>query len=155
MVTNSDLILILSEMEANGLNVDKYLSKASLSEHVNLEVLAFINQYRPLEITNFYTMLRKNYNKKKSSLYKNIVNENFQTPDKVLVTLSALNTQIILFSNKLENNEMFLKHSRGEEITRVLNNYYKTYDLRPCFKLLKLIKADLKVFEDIIKQKDN
>ena len=67
----------------------------------------------------------------------------------MLTTLAALNLQILLFAKKLENNEMFLKHSRAEEITRVLNNYYKTYDLRPCNKLLHLIKADLKAFESI------
>lgn len=149
MVTKTDLILLLTEMENSGNNVDKYLNKAMLSESVNIEVLKFINDHRALDVQQFYEMIRKNYNTKKSPLYKNIVKEDFKNPSDVLTTLAALNLQILLFSKKLENNEMFLKHSRAEEITRVLNTYYKTYDLRPCYKLLKLIKADLKVFENI------
>jgi hypothetical protein len=46
---------------------------------------------------------------------------------------------------------MFLSHSRAEEITRVLNNYYRTYDLKPVVALRSLIKADLKSFESIKK----
>ena len=149
MLTKTDLILLLTEMESSGSNVDKYLSKAMLSELPDIEVLKFINDNRALDLGQFYEMIRKNYNTKKSPLYKNIVKEDFKNPSDVLTTLAALNLQILLYSKKLENNEMFLRHSRAEEITRVLNNYYKTYDLRPCYKLLKLIKADLKVFENI------
>ena len=149
MVTNNDLILLLSEIQATGQNVDKFVNKVLTSNHVNLEVLKFINDNRKLEVANFYELIRKNYNNKKSSLYKNIVKEEAKDPSEVLTTLAALNLQILLFAKKLDNNTTFLKHSRAEEITRVLNNYYKTYDLRPCNKLLHLIKADLKAFESI------
>ena len=149
MVTNNDLILLLSEIQATGQNVDKFVNKVLTSNHVNLEVLKFINDNRKLEVANFYELIRKNYNNKKSSLYKNIVKEEVKDPSEVLTTLAALNLQILLFAKKLDNNTTFLKHSRAEEITRVLNNYYKTYDLRPCNKLLHLIKADLKAFESI------
>ena len=44
---------------------------------------------------------------------------------------------------------MFLRHARCNEITQVLNNYFKTYDLTNCIKLLRLIKADLKCLESI------
>ena len=150
MISKNDIILLLTELQENGINVDKYLRSTLLSNTVNIDVLKFINDNRQLDLLNFYELLRKNYNKKKSPLYKNIVNENLQdNPTEVLTTLAALNLQILLFAKKLENNEMFLKHSRAEEITRVLNNYYKTYELTPCFKLLQLIKADLKVLESI------
>ena len=43
---------------------------------------------------------------------------------------------------------MFFSHSR-EEISRVLNNYYKTYDLKPIYTILKLIRSDIKAFEYI------
>lgn len=132
------------------MNVDKYLLSTVTSSNINLEALKFINDNRQIDLAKFYELLRKNYNNKKSPLYKNIVNEKLdENPTDVLTTLAALNLQILLFAKKLDNNEMFLKHSRAEEITRVLNNYYKTYDLIPCFKLLKLIKADLKVLESI------
>jgi len=149
MVTKNDLILLLTEMEEAGVDVDKYLLKATISNNINLEVLKFINDNRQLDVAAFYELIRKNYNSKKSPLYKNIVREELAEPEDVLTTLAALNLQILLFAKKLDNNEMFLKHSRAEEITRVLNSYYKTYDLIPCFKLLKLIKADLKAFESI------
>jgi hypothetical protein len=122
-----------------------------LSPTIPIDVLKFINERRQFDVANFYEMLRKNYNHKKSSLYINLVKESFDEPSDVLVTLSALNLQIMLYAKKLPDNKMFLKHSRGEEISHVLNNYYKTYDLIPCLKALKVIKADLKSFESIIK----
>lgn len=149
MVTKNDLILLLTEMEESGIDVEKYLLKASISNNINLEVLKFINDNRQLDVANFYEMIRKNYNTKKSPLYKNIVKEELKDSKDVLTTLSALNLQILLFAKKLDDDKMFLKHSRAEEITRVLNTYYRNYDLIPCFKLLKLIKADLKAFESI------
>jgi len=150
MITKNDLILLLTDLQENGVDVDKYLLSTITSSNINIEALKFINDNRQIDLAKFYELLRKNYNDKKSPLYKNIVNEKIEdNPTEVLTTLAALNLQILLFAKKLDNNEMFLKHSRAEEITRVLNNYYKTYDLIPCFKLLKLIKADLKVLESI------
>ena len=148
MLTKTDLVLLLSEFgDENSAN---YIPKVMLTEGINAEVLKYVNDKRQLDVAAFYSMIRKNYNNKKSALYKNLVKEEFTDAEEVLTTLSALNLQIILYAKKLgKDNQMFLKHSRGEEITRVLNNYYKTYDLIPCFKLLKLIKADLKAFENL------
>ena len=149
MITKNDIILLLTELQENNINVDPYLRKTILSESVNLDALKFINDNRQLDVAKFYEMLRKNNNSKKSPLYKNIVKEELSSADDVLTTLAALNLQILLFAKKLDDNQMFLKHSRGEEITKVLNNYYATYDLIPCYKLLKLIKADLVALEHI------
>ncbi len=149
MITKNDIILLLTDLQENNINVDKYLVKTMLSESVNLDALKFINDNRQLDVAKFYELLRKNNNSKKSPLYKNIVKEELSDASDVLTTLAALNLQILLFAKKLEHNEMFLKHSRGEEITKVLNNYYATYDLIPCYKLLKLIKADLVALEHI------
>lgn len=149
MITKNDIILLLTELQENNINVDNYLRKTILSESVNLDALKFINDNRQLDVAKFYEMLRKNNNSKKSPLYKNIVKEELSNADDVLTTLAALNLQILLFAKKLDDNQMFLKHSRGEEITKVLNNYYATYDLIPCYKLLKLIKADLVALEHI------
>lgn len=149
MITKNDIILLLTDLQENNINVDKYLVKTMLSESVNLDALKFINDNRQLDVAKFYELLRKNNNSKKSPLYKNIVKEELSEASDVLTTLAALNLQILLFAKKLEHNEMFLKHSRGEEITKVLNNYYATYDLIPCYKLLKLIKADLVALEHI------
>jgi len=149
MITKNDTLLLLTELQESGVNVATYFTKAAVAPNVSLEVLKFINDQRQLDVAAFYELLRKNYNSKKSPLYKNIVKEDIEQPNDVLTTLAALNLQILLFAKKLEDDKMFLKHSRAEEITRVLNNYYKTYDLLPCLKLVKLIKADLVAFETV------
>lgn len=149
MLTKNDLILLLTELEDQGVAVSKQLNALMLTPSIPADIIKFINDRRQLDVANFYEMLRRNYNHKKSSLYINLVKETFDDPSDVLVTLSALNLQIMLYAKKLDDSKMFLKHSRGEEISQVLNNYYKTYDLIPCLKALKLIKADLKSFESI------
>ena len=149
MLTNNDLLLLLNEMQASGKETSKLATRLALSEGVPRDILKYINDNRPLEVAQFYEMLRKNYNHKKSNLYKNLVREELSEPIEALITLSALNLQILLYAKKLDDNKMFLKHSRADEITKVLNNYYNTYDLIPCLKMLKLIKSDLKCFENI------
>ena len=44
---------------------------------------------------------------------------------------------------------MFLRSARFDEIAAVLYNYSKTYDIIPCIKLLRAVKADLKAFESM------
>lgn len=149
MLTKNDLLLLLNEMQVSGKETSKLATRLALSEGVPRDILKYINDNRPLEVAQFYEMLRKNYNHKKSNLYKNLVREELSEPIEALITLSALNLQILLYAKKLDDNKMFLKHSRADEITKVLNNYYNTYDLIPCLKMLKLIKSDLKCFENI------
>lgn len=152
MITKNDVLTLLTEMHNKGnKEANSYFKKALIKENIDLDVLKFINDNRQLEVSQFYEMIRKNYNQKKSPLYKNIVKEEYKNPEEVLTTLSALNLQIFLFNKNLEDNrkKMFLEHSRSSEITEVLNNYVKTYDLRPCLNLLYLIKSDLKAFERI------
>ena len=124
MLTKNDLLLLLTDMEDHGVDVGSNITKLVKTDGISHDVLKFINNNRQLDVANFYDMLRKNYNHKKSKLYMNLVKEEFDDPSDVLVTLSALNLQIFLYAKKLENNQLFLKHSRGEEITKVLNNYY-------------------------------
>jgi hypothetical protein len=86
-------------------------------------------------------------------LYKNIVTcDEVDCSDTVLTTLAALNLQILLFMNKVDDTKMFLNHTRFEEINKALLNYSKTFDLVPCIKVLQIVKADLKAFEYINKQ---
>ena len=152
MLTKNDLVLLLTDIENQGVDVSKQLSLLFKSDIIPTSVLRYINDIRQFDVAAFYEMLRKSYNQKKSPLYKNLVREEFTDPNDVLTTLCALNLQIMLFARKLDDSKMFLKHSRGEEITSVLNNYYKTYDLIPCLKALRVIKADLKSFEMISKK---
>lgn len=149
MVSKNDLLLLLTDMQEEGEDVEAEIKLLYSSANIPLNVLRYINDRRQFDVASFYELIRKNYNNKRSPLYKNIVKEEIRNPKEVLTTLASLNLQILLFASKLEDDKLFLKHSRAEEITRVLNNYYKTYDLIPCLKMLRLIKADLCAFETV------
>lgn len=143
MITKNDCVLLLTDLEEKGINVKRHLSTLLTAPSLSLEVLKFINSHKQLDLVNFYDRLRVNYNKKKSNLYINIVKE-IDDPEEVLTTLSAMLTQILLYSKQVDNKQLFLSHARADEISKVLNTYFKTYDITNALKLLRLIKADLK-----------
>lgn len=147
MITKNDCYLLLADLQNKGIDTTEPIRQLMMNG-VTMDVIKFINDNRQLDLTQFYENLRKNYNKKKSSLYINIVKE-ITDPNEVLTTLAAMNLQILLFSKKVEDKQMFFRHSRASEITAVLNNYYKTYDITNCIKILRIIKTDLKALEGI------
>ena len=153
MITKNDCMSILIKLEDRGINIDNYMRKLVVAKEIPLEVLKFISQHRGIEVANFYEMLRKKHNQKKSPLYLNIVKE-VSDLDDVITTLVCLLTQITLYSNKLEAKDSFLKEVRAEEITRVLNEYFKTGVYDSCLALLKIIKSDLLVLEYIGGRRD-
>ena len=154
MITKRDCILLLTTMKNEHVNVDAMMQKAITARDVNIDVIKFINNYRPLDANNFYEKIRKSYNNKKSNLYKNIVTCDEQDcTSTVLTTLAALSLQILLYSSDVEDKSMFLSHMRFEEIQEVLLNYARTFELIPCVQVLQVIKADLKAFEYINKNK--
>lgn len=150
MIAKNDIILLLTEMQSRGINVSDDIKKTISSQSIPLDVLKKINDSRPLDITNFYEKLRKSYNDKRSKLYINIMKsdeDQIEEPKKVLTTLSALLNQILQY--KADNQTLFYKHLRCEEIVQVLNIYFKSYNLKPASDLLKLFKADCKCIEMI------
>lgn len=153
MITRRDCLLLLSELDAKGIDTKEMTKLALKSSDVNIDVIKFINDHRQLDANAFYEKVRKSYNQKKSTLYKNIVTcDEVDCSDSVLTTLAALNLQILLFSDKVSDMRMFLSHTRFEEINQAMLNYSKTFDLVPCIKVLQIVKADLKAFEYINKQ---
>lgn len=148
MISKNDCLLLLTELKNEGLDTSQQIKTLIISNEPSIEIIKFINTQRQLDVTKFYEKLRKSYNNKKSKLYINIVKD-VENPKDVLTTLASLNLQILLYSGQAENYQMFLRHARAQEITTVLNNYYKTYDITNCLKLLKLIKIDLKCLEYI------
>ena len=148
MISKQDCYLLLARLQNKGIDTTEVLNQIVTTGEITLDVIKFINDNRQLDLTDFYETLRKNYNKKKSSLYINIVKD-IENPTEVLTTLAALNLQILLFSKHLENKQMFYRHARASEITAVLNNYYKTFDITNCIKLLRVIKTDLKALESV------
>ena len=142
--------MLLTELKDNGEDVSQDIINLYKSETIPLSILKKINDSRPLDLLNFYEKIRNSYNKKRSKMYINIMrsDENALTdPNITLTTLSALLNQILQFD--CEDKPMFLKHARADEITKVLGIYFNTYNLEPAYKLLSLIKADIKVLEMI------
>lgn len=148
MIKKTDILLLLSELKDQGEDVSPYLNKLYRSREIPLDIIKYLNNKRALDVASFYEKLRYNYNHKKSDLYINIVKEITDIPE-VLTTLAAYNLQVLLFAKKLDNKEPFYRATRVEEVTRVLNSYYKTFDINNCLTVLSLIKADIKLFEEI------
>ena len=151
MLTKNDCLIILSQMEKDGIEVTLQKKELITNPEISLSILEFIDKNRPFDIKQFYEKLRKSYNNKKSKLYKSIVDIDTKEPKDIVVTLSCLLTQILLFSTTTKDRELFLKHSRATEISKVLTNYFLTYDLSLCLGLLQYIRADLKVLESLNK----
>ena len=149
MITKNDCLSILTKLDESGVSgVNSYVRKLVVARDIPLEVLKFISDNRGLEVSKFYEMLRKSHNQKKSPLYTNILKE-IDDPQEVVTTLSCLLTQILLYGKKLESKDQFFREVRAEELTRVLNNYFKTGLYEECLNLIKVIKSDLLVLEYI------
>lgn len=147
MITKNDIILLLTDLQQDDIDCSEFLEKELNSNSINIESIEFINSQRPLDISLFYENLRVNYNKKRSKLYKEIVQVEEKEPKDIIITLSALLTQILLFSKKVDDKEMFIRHARVEEILKCLLTYTKTGDVIICQDFLSLIRADLKALE--------
>ena len=149
MITKNDCLSILTKLDESGVSgVNSYVRKLVVARDIPLEVLKFISDNRGLEVSKFYEMLRKSHNQKKSPLYTNILKE-VDDPQEVVTTLSCLLTQILLYGKKLESKDQFFREVRAEELTRVLNNYFKTGLYEECLNLIKVLKSDLLVLEYI------
>ena len=149
MITKNDCLSILTKLDESGVSgVNSYVRQLVVARDIPLEVLKFISDNRGLEVSKFYEMLRKSHNQKKSPLYTNILKE-IEDPQEVVTTLSCLLTQILLYGKKLENKDQFFREVRAEELTRVLNNYFKTGLYEECLHLIKILKSDLLVLEYI------
>lgn len=153
MITKNDCMTLLVKLEDDGLNVNTYLKQLMSSKEIPIEVLKFIAKNRGIEVANFYEMLRRRHNQKKSVLYTNIVKDQDNISD-ILITLSSLLTQIALYAGKLENPAEFYKEVRVKEITKCLATYYETGDDSIILKLIQVIKNDLLVMEYIGGRRD-
>jgi hypothetical protein len=149
MITKNDCLTLLVSLEDKGINIDSQMKKLITSKEIPMDTLKFILDNRGIEVANFYEMLRKKHNQKKSPLYHNIVKD-ITDVDEIITTLACLLVQITLYSRKLQSNkDIFQREIRAEEITRVLNDFYATGEFDQCIALIKLLKADLLVLEHI------
>lgn len=153
MIDKYSCLILLNDIKEKGINVDKQIKLLTVSSQIPLEVLKFINDSEPIELCKFYEKLRKSYNNKKSTLYKNLMKDDFSASpndiQEIPIILSSYALQLVIFSKTVENKTLFFKFGRLEEVYRCLLNYSTTYDLSLSIKLLQLIKADIKVLESI------
>lgn len=136
IITRQDLLTLASD--------DVELLKEVYSNPV--DVVKELKENGKLEIFTFYDKLRHAYNDKKSKVYINIMKE-VEDPKKVLTTLSALVTQILLFSEKSTNREIFLNHSKLSDILKALQSYSTTQNVDDGIGIIKEIKQDIKQVE--------
>ena len=125
MLNKSDCMSILIKLEDKGVDINAQMKKLILAKDIPIDVLKFIAEKQGLEAVNFYEMLRKSYNNKKSKLYKNILDD-IKLED-VCVILSSLLLQIALYSSKLtDTKNSFLQEIRANEISEALADFYKS-----------------------------
>ena len=146
MLNKSDCMSILIKLEDKGVDINAQMKKLILAKDIPIDVLKFIAEKQGLEAVNFYEMLRKSYNNKKSKLYKNILDD-IKLED-VCVILSSLLRQIALYSSKLtDTKDSFLQEIRANEISEALADFYKSDNVEKCLAVLNAIKTDLLVLE--------
>ena len=149
-ISKQECLGLLFELKDRGVNCAPEIKKLLISNEPSIEIIKFINDHQELDLRRFYEKLRKSYNHKNSKLYINIVKYNELDGNELICCLGALLQQILLFNKTVSSSE-FLSQARFNEILMCLKNYYDSKDLIPCQKLLGLIKADLKVLEEISK----
>lgn len=147
MINKSDIALLIDELDLEDSN--KLIKELYASPNISISIMKKINDKKPLDVINFYEKLRKSYNAKKSKLYINILKSDEEELEvkKVLTTLSAMLNQILQYN--AQDKLLFYKHIRADEISKALELYFKSFDITAAYKLLKMIKADMYVLENV------
>ena len=147
MINKSDIAILIDELDLEDSN--KLIKELYSSSGISISLMRKINDKKPLDVINFYEKLRKSYNAKKSKLYINILKSDEEELEvkKVLTTLSAMLNQILQYNP--QDKLLFYKHIRADEISKALEIYFKSYDIKVAYQLLKLIKADVYVLENV------
>ena len=107
MITKNDALLLLSDLQDNGIQTKDAIKELMASRDVPISVLQFINKHRQLDLTGFYEKLRKSYNDKHSKLYISIIKE-VQNPEDVLTTLSLDDLSCLIKNKKISTNNVDL-----------------------------------------------
>lgn len=147
-ISKNDCLVLLTDLEESGVDSSLMIKKLIKLSEPSIEILKFINDHRQLDLASFYEKLRKSYNNKRSTLYINLMKDpDVNNINKILATLNSYALQATLFSDSVENKQIFFRFARLQEVYQCLYYYTKTYDLTNCLKLLSLIRADIKALE--------
>lgn len=149
MISKQECYKILLEMRNEGNNVNEYLNILAGKPKVPSEVIKFINENRNLEVTAFYEKLRSKYNKKRSKLYKTLVDEG-NPPENYVKTLSSFITQALIAGESLDDVKRigFYRSLKLKECAASLYGYFEDQDLTALINLVRLIKTDIKILEE-------
>ena len=116
-ISKTDCLILLNELQESGIDCSNEVKTLLRSSGPSVEVLKFINDNRPLDLAMFYEKLRKSYNNKKSTLYINLMKDpDPENISKVLSTLNSYSLQATLFSEQLQNKQMFYRFSSLQEV---------------------------------------
>ena len=120
-ISKTDCLILLNELQESGIDCSNEVKTLLRSSGPSVEILKFINDNRPLDLAMFYEKLRKSYNNKKSTLYINLMKDpDPENINKVLSTLNSYSLQATLFSEQLQNKQMFYRFSRLQEVYQCL-----------------------------------
>lgn len=159
MIDKYSCLILLNDIKEKGIDTSTQIKLLTSSNNIPLEIIKFINDVEPMELCQFYEKLRKSYNDKKSTLYKNLMKDSFSDSTKevaeIPIILSSYALQLTIFGKTAKDKFMLYKFGRLQEVYQCLLQYSISYDLSKCIKLLQLIKADIKVIESTYRNSKN
>lgn len=131
----------------HSVDIDQYtrqLAKMRKDESIPIEVLKFINEYKPLP--SFETVNYLHENCKSNRLYRRLVNENQSTEDKVLALTSFLNQCTIKFKSLSENYERkdYIDNLKLLIIIESLQEYFKNGNENAINEAFDLVRKTVK-----------
>lgn len=62
MISKNDLVLILTDMSKSGFDTKNQITKVLTTKNIPIDVIKFINENREMDLSKFYTHIRKSYN---------------------------------------------------------------------------------------------
>ena len=89
-ITKQDCLTLLYEIQELGIDCQKTILQLLKQKEPSVDVIKFINNNKQLDCRRFFEKIRKSYNEKHSSLYKNIVNDDISSIE-ALTCLASLN----------------------------------------------------------------
>ena len=143
--------LLFKIRDTQGIDIKKYITMMAGNNTIPVEVLVFINRYNPLPQLKVYNEIYAK--RRKSDLYKNLVNENLDY-DTMALALSSLLTRITIelkYLDKDEDKHDFCKLMNVKDITEAISAYLIDKDKDAIKELFLAIRQ---IFKELYKNED-
>lgn len=150
MLSKNTCYKILLEMRDDGQNVTRYINLVSSNTIVPKEVIQFINNQRPLKVTEYYDELRKLHNKKHVKLYKELLEESRDDIQRMTKVLSSYITRALIYTENMDGQDKFnfLENARIPDCSVALSKYFIDKDDSLIKETFDLIRTDIKILEN-------